>query len=344
MMGRKFVAALLGLCLFAFAHGAARAGAEHTIKMGYSPGNLAPEASMEIMYATVFKKTLEDKSKGRIAVELYQSDALGSASDTVGAISAGSVEMGQYEIALWAPYNRSTMIFSLPGMLENKDEAVYMFNSDWAKEKVFADLEKAANFKILGGLCKGFRDFTTKGRPLKVPADMKGLSIRVMNSPMYIKMVEALSANPIVLAGSEMYTAMKNGVVDGHENAVLSIWQDKTYEVQDNLILDEHVPGILTFVINAPFYNKLPAELKSAVDEAHAAAMAESKKVVERLEAELTKRLGESGMKVYVPTPEEKKLWHDTIRPPCEKFLRTQVDGKMIDSYIEFLEKHRAGK
>lgn len=340
MLGKKLFAILMTVCLAATVGSAS--AEEYKIKMGYSPGNLAPEDSMEIMYGHVFKEKVEELSGGRIVVEIYQSDALGSASDTVGAISAGSVEMGQYEIALWAPYNRDTMIFSLPGMLRDKDETVAMFNSDWARTNVFDKLEQRANFRILGGLCKGFRDFTTKDRAVKVPADMKGLSIRVMDSPMYIKMVEALSANPIVLAGSEMYTAMKNGVVDGHENAVLSIWQDKTYEVQGNLILDEHVPGILTFVINAQFYNNLPADLRKAVDDANAQAMAASKKVVENLEAALTKKLEESGMKVYVPTTEEKKLWHDTIRPPCEKFLRTQIDGKLVDSYIEFLEKHRA--
>ncbi|MDR1533908.1 MAG: TRAP transporter substrate-binding protein [Planctomycetota bacterium] len=341
MMGKRFAAVLFALCLVAFT---VQAGAEYKIKMGYSPGNLPPEDSMEIMYGHIFKKVVEEKSGGRIEVEIYQSDALGSAGDTVGAISANSVEMGQYEIALWAPYNRNTMIFSLPGMLRDKDETVAMFNSDWAYENVFNELELKANFKILGGLCKGFRDFTTKGRPLKTPADIKGLSIRVMDSPMYVKMIEALSANPIILAGSEMYTAMKNGVVDGHENAVLSIWQDKTYEVQDNLILDEHVPGILTFVISAKFYNGLPADLRKAVDEANKAAMAESHKVVLRIESELTKRLAESGMTVYVPTPEEKKLWHDTIRPPCEAFLRTRIDSKLVDGYVAELGKHRTGK
>ncbi|MCD8139976.1 MAG: TRAP transporter substrate-binding protein [Planctomycetaceae bacterium] len=341
MSGKKLAAILMALCLVA---GSAHAAAEYKIKMGYSPGNLAPEDSMEIMYGHIFKQEVEKNSAGRIEVEIYQSDALGSASDTVGAIAMGSVEMGQYEIALWAPYNRDTMLFSLPGMLRDKDEVVAMFNSDWARKNIFDDLEKKANTRVLGGLCKGFRDFTTKGRPLKVPADMMGLSIRVMDSPMYVKMIEALSANPIILAGSEMYTAMKNGVVDGHENAVLSIWQDKTYEVQDHLILDEHVPGILTFVINAQFYNSLAADLRQVVDDANVAAMAASKKVVETLESVLTQKLGESGMQVYVPTAEEKKLWHDTIRPPCEAFLRTQIDGSLIDSYIEALEQHRAGQ
>lgn len=344
MSGKKLATAVMALCLVALSAGVAHAAADYKIKMGYSPGNLKPEESMEIMYGHVFKQEVEKLSGGRIEVEIYQSDSLGSASDTVGAISMGSVEMGQYEIALWAPYNRDTMIFSLPGMLRDKDEAVAMFNSDYARKNILDVLEKKANTRVLGGLCKGFRCFTTKGRPLKVPADMKGLSIRVMDSPMYVKMIESLSANPIILAGSEMYTAMKNGVVDGHENAVLSIYQDKTFEVQDNLIIDEHVPGMLTFVINAKFYNDLPAELRKAVDDANVAAMAASKKVVENLEAELTRRLGELGMTVYVPTAAEKKLWHDTIRPPCEQFLRTQIDGKVIDGYIAALEQHRAGK
>ena len=318
--------------------------AQFVIKMGYSPGAMAPTESMEIMYGEAFKKFIEEKSGGRVFVEIYPSDGLGNAPDTLGAISVGSVEMSLFDIALYAMYSKNTMIFTLPGKFRSREEATRMFNHEWSFRNVFADMEKKSNLKILGGLSKGFRNFTTKGRPLARPEDIKGLSIRVMDSAMYIKMVEALSANPVPIAGGEMYTAMKNGVVDGHENSLLNIWQDKTYEVQDQLVMDQHVPSMQVWVIGAGFYNKLPADLRELVGEANAHAHDESLKVVNNLNDKMMINLRKAGMNIYEPTPEERQAWHDMYGPPCEKYLRTIIDPKIIDSFNAALADLRAGK
>ena len=71
-----------------------------------------------------------------------------------------------------------------------------------------------------------------------------------MDSPIYIKMTEAISANPVPMAGSEMYVAMQNGVVDGHENTIPNILQDKTYEVQNWIVMDEHIPSMSLSLIH----------------------------------------------------------------------------------------------
>ena len=338
------VAALLTVNQFVFGGEYTARGAEHVIKLGYSTGNLPPTESMEIMYGDVFKRELESRTDGKLFVEIYSSDSLGTAPDTLGAISVGSVEMGLYEIALFANYNRDTMLFNLPGKFRDIAEADQMLNSDWAHENIWSSLEKRSNLKVLGGVCKGFRSFTSKPRPLRIPTDIRGMSIRVMDSPMYVRMVESLSANPIVLAGSEMYTAMQNGVVDGHENTVLSVYQDKSYEVQDFMVLDEHIPGIQIWVMNAGFFNKLSPEYQKAIVEVNQVASEASSKVVYDLIEDMTNRLIEAGLQIYKPTAEEKAQWHAIYGPACERFLRDRIGDAAIDSFNAYQEKIRAGK
>jgi C4-dicarboxylate-binding protein DctP len=318
--------------------------AEFVIKMGYSPGAMAPTESMEIMYGDAFKKYVEEKTNGRIFVEIYPSDALGSAPDTLGAISVGSVHMSLFDVALYSIYNKSTMVFSLPGIFRNREEVTDIFNSKWAFDNIFNDLEKNNNLKVLGGLSKGFRNFTANNRTFRKPEDIKGLSIRVMDSAMYVKMVEALSANPVIIAGSEMYTAMKNGVVDGHENSLLNIWQDKTYEVQNRMVMDLHIPSVQVWVISALFFNDLPPELQTVVKDGNTYAHGESLKVVNVLNTRIMDNLRKEGMEIYEPTPNEVQAWHDLYGPPCEKYLRSLIDPKIVDSFIAAIEEYRNKK
>ncbi|MDR1316651.1 MAG: TRAP transporter substrate-binding protein [Spirochaetales bacterium] len=312
----------------------------YVIKMGYSPGNMQPAESMEIMYGDSFKRNVEELTGGKIRVEIYASDALGTANDTLGAISVGSVEMGLFEIALFSTYLKDTMLFNLPGKFRSRDEATRAFNNEWAFRNVFDKLETNSKLKVIGGVCKGFRSFTANSG-LKLPQDIKGLSIRVMDSAMYIRMVESLSANPVVIAGSEMYTAMQNGVVDGHENTILSVWQDKTYEVQKFMVMDQHIPSIMVWVMNTDFYNKLPSELQAAIIEANKRASEDSRKVVEDLNNMLMNNLRAAGLAIYEPNSREQQMWHDVYSGPCETLARSQIGNEPVDNFLNFLRQFR---
>ncbi|MCL2000856.1 MAG: TRAP transporter substrate-binding protein, partial [Planctomycetes bacterium] len=290
------------------------------------------------------KKYVDENSNGRIVVEENIGDTLGSANDALAGISIGTVEMSTFDIGIYGIYNRNTMVFMLPGKFRSREEAEAVFNSKWAFDNIHADLEKNNNIKIFGGVSKGFRCFTTKGYPLRRPEDIKGLTIRVMDSAMYVRMIQALSANPVPMAGSEMYNAMRNRVVDGHENAALSIWGDRTYEVQDNLIINRHVAAMQVWNISASFYNRLPADLQKVVVDGNAYASNESLKVVIDLNSRVLDNLRKAGMTIYEPTPEELQAWDAAYSGPCEAYLRTQIDPKIIDGFNATIEEYRAQK
>ena len=94
---------------------------EIVIKFGYTPGDLPPEESREVAYATAFKEYVEANSDS-IRVELYGSDTLGSANDVVGAIAAGTVQMGVYDFSLLNNYHQDTMVFAMPGAYQDNAE------------------------------------------------------------------------------------------------------------------------------------------------------------------------------------------------------------------------------
>ena len=310
-----------------------------TIKLGYTHSNPDREASDEVMYAETFKEYVEANCDS-IKVELYPGNALGSQPDTVGAVSAGTVQMTIQNSSLLNNYDPNTMIFSMPGAFKDIEETNAVMDSDWAKG-VMEETGKNTGIRILGNSCTGMRSFTCKGHEMRSVEDAKGLTFRVPDSPIYTEMVNALSANAVPMPSSEMYVAMQNGVVDGQENPIQNVVIDKTYEVQDWYVLDNHTPTVMSYMMSNKFYESLSDEQKKVVDAANEEAMKKSREVTTKLEESGIATLEENGMTVYVPTEEELQGWHDAYGPVCEEYMREQVGDELVDELLTQIEDVR---
>jgi C4-dicarboxylate-binding protein DctP len=236
-------------------------------------------------------------------------------------------------------YEPSQVLFS-PGMFNSVEECDAILDGDWGA-KFKADFERQTGIRILSLHCKGFRNFTTSNKELRRAADAKGVTFRVQESPVSIKMVEALGAKAVPMPGSEMYVAMANGVVDGQENPVLNIIQDKTYEVQKYLVLDGHMPGIMAYIINGELYASPPDHLKTAVNEAADIATPEAKKVVENKNRDGIQILRNYGMSVYEPTAEEIEEWHSTMFEPVQVYMRSILGEATVNDLLNAIKARR---
>jgi len=154
-------------------------------------------------------------------------------------VITGDVEAAIINTIPMGNFYKDCSIFEMPGVFSDKDECNSILNKGWGKE-FNKRIEDALNIKILSHYSIGFMHFTNSARELRLPEDAKGLTFRVMESPISIKMVEALGANAVPIASSEMYVAIQNKFVDGQENPISSIIMDLTYQVQKYLVLDGH--------------------------------------------------------------------------------------------------------
>lgn len=310
-----------------------------TIKLGFTHSNPNREEDDEVMYAETFKEYVEANSDS-MTVELYPGNALGSQQDTVGAVAAGTVQMAIQNSSLLNNYDINTMIFGMPGTFRSIAETNEVVDSDWAREVLEATCD-STGIRVLGNSCTGMRSFTCKGYELRSVADAKGLTFRVPDSPIYIEMVNAISANPVPMPASEMYVAMQNGVVDGQENPIQNVVIDKTYEVQDWYVLDNHTPTVMSYMMSEKFYSSLSDAQKAVIDAANEAATEKSREVTNKLEASGIATLEANGMTVYVPTEEELQGWHDAYGPVCETYMRKQVGDEMVDQLLALLVEIR---
>ncbi|NEU31173.1 TRAP transporter substrate-binding protein [bacterium LRH843] len=215
--------------------------------------------------AEKWKELIEEKSEGRIKIDLFHSSQIGGESqlqegmrgNTIQAAIIGST-LGMLDSAFY--------VNDLPYVYDTAEEAHKKLDGELGTE-LFSRLD-AKGLKGLAWWEQGYRNVSTTNKPVHKPEDLKGLKIRVPETHTYIDTFNVLGANAITIPFAELFTALESKVVDGQENPIAQIYTSKLYEVQNHVSLTEHFYGTAALVISLDFYNSLPDDLKKIVDEA----------------------------------------------------------------------------
>lgn len=300
----------------------------------------ARDASADICYAETFKEAIEELSEGRIEVEMYYGNSLGSDSEVAAGLSNGSIEFLCSDFGTLSAYYAPSMVLSIPGAIASMEEANVLFETEWY-QNLIEECAAASGIRVLSTTCKGFRNFTTVDKPLKTPEDMNGLTLRVINNPLYVEMVECLGASAVPMSVNELYTALQNGVVDGHENAIPNILQDKTYELEKYLVLDAHVGSYFCGMISESFYQSLPDDLKEVVLEADAVAQQATKETVDGIIANGIEILKENGVEIYEPNEEELKVWQSAYSENTMALAKEEMGEDVVNEFLAAVESCR---
>jgi len=236
-------------------------GAEYTMKIGHSQ----PETSARHQSLLFFKDIVEKASNGRIAVEVYPSGQLGTESEVMESVKLGLIqatEGGKFEDA-----NPKYLIYTLPFLFSNPEEALYVMRSPIGEE---INKEAAQNgyYVPACGIAGGFRQWTNNVRPIENPEDIVGLKMRTPPIDSIIRTMKALGASPQSIPYVEVYMALKQGVADGEENPFSNIVQMKFYEVQKYVTVSNYQMHPNPFFISLKWYKSLPDELQKIITEA----------------------------------------------------------------------------
>jgi len=287
--------------------------------------------------SVVFASLVNTRSNGRIKVEVYGAGALGAEREYVESIKAGNVEAG-IASGVISNFFPDAMVTDIPYLFPSEYVAWEVMNGP-VGQKLADKFLATTGMRCLTFSEVGFRNFTNSVRPIKTPADLKGLKIRVMETPLYITMMKALGANPTPIAWTETYTALQTHVVDGEENPIGSILMAKLQEVQKYLTLDGHVYGVDWFIINDKFFQKLPADLQYIVLDSARISAAVSRGMSQLIGEEGLKTLVSGGMQVYVPSEKELAMFRDATQKPVIDWLKTKIDNGIINDMLADVDR-----
>jgi len=264
-----------------------------------------------------FKDEVEKRSSGRIKVENYFSAVLGTEFEVLDMVATGALQGTRS--GAFTNVNKKYNIFLLPFLVEDWDQALKLLKSDFTKR--INEESKVNGFHVPAcGISQGFRAHTNNVRPIETPDDLKGLKVRVPPQEVFVVNAQALGVNPQELPYSEVYMALKMGVVDGQDNAVSNIWDYKVYEVQKYLSITNYATGPDPFMVNLQWYNSLPDDLKNIFDEVAVEAMSFSDQLNRDKETEYIDRLSEKLLTNYV-SPENLEKFRKTTEPVYQYFI-----------------------
>ena len=257
MVRRIALTALLALLPFS----AALAQAPIVIKFSHVVAPNTPKGKG----ADYFKKIAEERTKGRVKVEVYPNSTLYKDNEEVDALQLGAVQMLAPSLAKFGPLGvRDFEVFDLPYLFDNYDELHKITYGP-----IGASLFKKLEPKGIVGLAywdNGFMDMSAN-KPLRKPEDFRGLKMRIQSSKVLDSQMRALGASPQVMAFSEVYQALQTGVVDGTENPPSNLYTQKMYEVQKYVTLSEHHYLGYAVIVNKKFWDDLPADVRTTLEE-----------------------------------------------------------------------------
>jgi tripartite ATP-independent transporter DctP family solute receptor len=262
------------------------AAADITIKLGH----LANESNIWHKASVKFGEELGSLTQGRIKVEVYPNESLGKEMDLINGMQLGTADMTITGESLqnWAPMAALLAVPYAYKSIEHMDSVA----SGKIGDQIKAQIIKNAKIRPIAYFARGPRNLTTN-RPIKSPADLNGLKMRVPNVPLFVDVWKALGAQPTPMAFSEVFTSLQNGTIDAQENPLALIKSANFFEVQKHVNMTEHVRSWIYLTISELTWAKLSAEDQAAVMQAAKMAqeyerqmfIADEKKLVGELES-----------------------------------------------------------
>jgi len=276
-----------------------------------------------------FKKLAEERTQGRVKVNVFPNSQLYKDKEEIEALQLGSVQMLAPSLAKFGPLGaREFEAFDLPYIFDGYDSLHTV-----TQGPVGQGMLKRLEGKGLIGLAfwdNGFKHMSAN-RALHKPEDVRGLKLRIQSSQVLAAQMKALGALPQVLAFSEVYQALQTGVVDGTENPPSNFYTQKMHEVQKYLAATGH--GYLGYavIVNKAFWEGLPPDLRQTLEECMAEATRYANDIARKENEDALAKVRESGKTELIAlSAEEKAAWRKALVP-----VHRQMEGVIGQELIQ---------
>ncbi|MBF0628081.1 MAG: TRAP transporter substrate-binding protein [Magnetococcales bacterium] len=309
--------------------GTAHAAETIHIKFSHVVANDTPKGKA----AEKFRELAASYTNDRVKVEVYPNSQLFKDKEELEALQMGTVQMLAPSLAKFGPLGvKEFEVFDLPYLFENYEQLHKVTYGPVGQ----ALLAKLSPKGILGLAYwdNGFKQLSAN-RPIKDPIDLKGQKMRIQSSKVLDAQMRALGANPQVMAFSEVYQALQTGVVDGTENPVSNFYTQKMHEVQKFMTLTDH--GYLGYavIVNKPFWDGLPADVRSQLERAMADATVFANQIAKQENDKALEAVRQSGKtQILTLSPPKRASWKRALIKVHEE-MASRIGAELIQSIYQ---------
>lgn len=302
--------------------------------LGYTPdkplvlklGHMGNETNPLNTYSLSFKNRVEERTGGAVQIDIYGDRVLGADRELLEAIQIGTLDMAVTTTSPLTNFVPEYEVLDLPYVFDSWDHAFKFFDSDLYPE-LLKEGDKVG-LTVLSLAARGFRNVTTNDKPIRTLADIKGLKLRVIESTVYVDTFTAFGANPQAMSFGEVFTALQQGTIEGHENSYLVIWEEKVQEVQNMISETQHMFAFFDMVIGTDVLNNMTPELQEIIRTAALEAGLEESKAEQASEQKVKDDL--RGVGVTIIEDVNRDEFKAVVQPVYDKFKENR-DPKYLD-------------
>jgi TRAP-type transport system periplasmic protein len=265
-------------------------------------GHDQPTGTMYDEGHAMFRKLVEERTGGRIKVDVFPAAQLGSEVAMIEGVRMGSLDASVAHVANASTVVPELALFSVPYLFKDRDHYERVLGDPRFHDRIEALVAgKNLGLKVIGYYSAGVRTLYTRRGPATTPEGLKGTKIRVMNNPVEAKVWNTLGTIPTPMNFGEVYQALQSGVLDAAENAPSVIETNRHYEAAKTIILTDHQRSICLLLMNEKKLASLPADLQKLVLDAARDASAHERRRDVELNAQAIERMKAKGAQIVVP-------------------------------------------
>jgi len=285
----KLVGTVLGLALLS----AGASAQEIKIRLAHSLSTSEPAH----LAAEFFAKNVKERSKGRVQIDVFPGEQLGSGKDVNEMIRQGANVMNITDPGYLSDFVPDIGVLNGPYVVKDQKEFGKLLASDWYKG-VDAKMQQAGFRLVMVGGFFGARHMIAD-KPIRTPADMQGMTVRVPPNTMWIETFKAMGARPTTVQWSEVYNALQQNVVAGAEAPYGSLYGSKLQEVRKVISTTGHFTAIVAWPINNGYFNRLPKDVQEILLTEGAKARDEMTRLTLELDQSYVDKFKQAGVTVF---------------------------------------------
>lgn len=292
----------------------------------------SPEDTVTQIFAEKFAEETYRLSEGKMKIQVYPNSTLGGDRDLLETCADGDIPFIVQNTAPQVSFMSDLAVFDLPCVFDSLDDCRKKID-DPKFHTLISDVYTNGGYHLLGMADQGFRVMSTN-KPITTIDDFKGLKIRTMENSYHLAFWNALGANPTPMSFSEVYIGLQQHTIDAQENPYEVIVSNRLYEQQDYVVETNHLPHLISLIVNDEFFQNLPKENQDIMTEAATIATEYARKQSDTRISDKIRTIEESGTEIVTLSDETRS----DIRKASEGVytsIKDQISTDIYNSYMD---------
>ena len=301
-------------------------------RYAYPLATASPEDTVTQIYAVKFAEEVERLSDGRIKIQVYANSTLGGDRELLESCKDGDIPFVVQNTAPQVTFMPDLAVFDVPCAFEDLNECREVLDDPEFNSLISAVYEKGG-YQLLGIADQGFRVMSTN-KAVQSISDFKGQKIRTMENPYHLAFWKAIGANPTPMSFSEVYIGLQQHTIDAQENPYEVIVSNRLYEQQKYVVETNHLPHLITLIMNDEFFKNMPAEDQAILKEAAATATEYARQASDERISDRVSTIEASGTEILKIDEKTRQAIIEASSAVREQ-IRSNVDPAIFDAYIK---------